>query len=221
MTTTTTPDDSTPERSDLTSALEGLREGEEGALERVVPLLYDDLRRIARQRLRAERIDHTLGTTGVVHEAYLRLLRDQRIAADDRGEFLAAASNAMRRLLVDYARTRNRKKRGGGVTPMPLTEAEPFLSEQASQEMLYLDQALERLSSTMPRAARAFELKTFGGLELSEIGRIQSVSAKTAQRDVAAARAWLRKEIRRAEAEAEIADDPGLSAPDASRREKP
>lgn len=200
--TSTSPSCDPPTASgDLTSALEELRAGEDGALERVVPLLYDDLRRIARQRLRAERIDHTLGTTGVVHEAYLRLLQDRRLAATDRSEFLAAASNAMRRLLVDYARTRNRQKRGGGVAPTPLEDVEPFLSEQASQEMIYLDQALERLGEAMPRAARAFELKTFGGLELTEIAEIESVSTKTAQRDVAAARAWLRKEIRRATAE--------------------
>ena len=192
--------DGSPDAGDLTSALEELRTGEHGALERVVPMLYDDLRRIARQRLRAERIDHTLGTTGVVHETYLRLLKDRRLVATDRSEFLAAASNAMRRLLVDYARTRNRRKRGGGVAPTPLEEVEPFLSEQASQEMLYLDQALERLAEAMPRAARAFELKTFGGLELAEIAEIESVSSKTAQRDVSAARAWLRKEIRRAAA---------------------
>jgi RNA polymerase sigma factor (TIGR02999 family) len=188
--------DPTDEVDALASALAALRSGEPGALERLVPLIYEDLRTLARQRIRGERNDHTLGTTAVVHEAYLRLLQERRLTAADRGEFLAAASNTMRRLLVDYARARNRKKRGGGVEAIPLERVAPFLSDRASQEMLHLDQALERLAARMPRAARVFELKTFGGLQLLEIADLEGTSAKTIQRDYAAARAWLRKEVR-------------------------
>jgi len=181
---------------EVTQALRQLREEAGEAFDRVVEALYDELRRLAHNRLSGERNGHTLGTTGLVHEAYLRLLKQRIFRPEDREQFLAAASNTMRRVLVDYARTRNREKRGGGVPTIPLDLVEPFLHEKEAVEMLELDQALTRLEELMPRAARVFELRAFGGLLVPEIAGLLSVSAKTVERDWAAARAWLRKEVR-------------------------
>jgi RNA polymerase sigma factor (TIGR02999 family) len=192
---------------DITEGLVALRRGEPGALDRLVPLLYDDLRRLARQRLRKERDGHTLDTTGLVHEAYLRLATQRQLAPSDRAEFFAAASNTMRRILVDYARARRREKRGGGRVAVPVEEAEPFLTEPAVDEALALDVALARLEAVQPRAARVFEQRFFGGLAVEEIALAQGVSTKTVQRDWDAARAWLRKEV--SQGVAADADCPG------------
>jgi RNA polymerase sigma factor (TIGR02999 family) len=188
--------DPEPPEGDITRGLLALRRGEPGALDRVVPLLYDDLRRLARQRLRKERDGHTLDTTGLVHEAYLRLQTQRQLAPTDRAEFFAAASTTMRRILVDYARARRREKRGGGRVAVPVEDVEPFLTEPAVDEALALDEALDRLDAVQPRAARVFEQRFFGGLAVEEIAQAQGVSTKTVQRDWEAARAWLRKEVR-------------------------
>ena len=183
-------------RGEVTQALQQLREQGGEAFDRVVEVLYDELRRLAHNRLRGERDGHTLGTTGLVHEAYLRLLKQRLFRPEDREQFLSAASNTMRRVLVDYARTRNREKRGGGVPSIPLDSVEPFFQHKEAVEMVELDEALTRLEAVMPRAARVFELRAFGGLLVSEIAGLLSVSLKTVERDWAAARAWLRKEVR-------------------------
>lgn len=185
------------EAGEITRGLAALRRGDAGALERVVPMLYDDLRRLARNRLRGERDGHTLDTTGLVHEAYLRLATQRRLAPADRGEFFAAASNTMRRILVDYARSRGRHKRGGGEMFVPLDEVEPFLSDRAAEETLVLDDALNRLSRALPRPAAVFEQRLFGGLSIEDIAGFLNVSTKTVSRDWEAARAWLRKEVGR------------------------
>ncbi len=181
---------------EITRGLESLRRGEAGSLDRVVALLYEELRSIARQRLRGERDAHTLGTTALVHEAYLRLFQQQTIDAVTRAEFFAVASNTMRRVLVDYARTRNRQKRGSGEHAVPLEEVERFLSDRAAEEVLGIDEALERLRALQPRAVQVVELHFFGGLTLHEIAGTLDLSEKTVQRDWQAARAWLRKEVR-------------------------
>lgn len=183
---------------EITLWLGRLRDGSPEALDRLVPLLYDDLRRLARLRLRGERVGHTLDTAALVHEAYLRLVDQHRIAAQDRGEFFAAASRTMRRVLVDHARARQRLKRGGGAERVPLEVAEGFLSPQAAEETLALDEALARLEAVQPRAARVVELRFFGGLTLEEAAELLEVSTKTVQRDGDAAMAWLRKEVRSA-----------------------
>lgn len=181
---------------EITRYLEALRQDAPGALDRLVGLLYDELRRLARQRLRGEREGHTLGTTALVHEAYLRLADQRRLRPEDRAEFFAAASNTMRRILIDYARARRREKRGGGESAVPLDELAPFLGDRATEEMIELDDALTRLERALPRAARIFEQRVFGGLTLEEISELAAVSTKTVQRDWEAARAWLRKEVR-------------------------
>lgn len=181
--------------SEITEGLERLRNGEPGSLDRVVTLLYDELRRLARQRLQGERSGHTLDTTGLVHEAYLRLFQQQTIDVATRADFFAVASNTMRRVLVDYARARRRQKRGGGQEAIPLDDVAPFLTDRAADEVLGIDDALERLRALQPRAVTIVEMHFFGGLPLVEIASLLGVSEKTAQRDWQAARAWLRKEV--------------------------
>lgn len=180
---------------ELTGWLQKMKEGDAVALERVVRLLYDELRAIARARLRFERGEHTLGATALVHEAFLRLATQHQLPAGSRTQFLAAASNTMRRVLVDYARTRNRAKRGGGVAPLPLDEADAFLTETEADEILALEAALERLAAAEPRAAIVVEHRFFSGLSVEEIAEHLGVSSKTIQRDWILARAWLRREV--------------------------
>lgn len=184
-----------PSTGDITQALGALRDGVPGALDRLVPLLYNDLRRLARARLRNERDGHTLGTTALAHEAFMRLSSQRMLRPQDRQAFFAAASNTMRRILVDYARGRRRQKRGDGAQVMPLDDIDPMLPEPAIDETLALDVALTRLAERFPRAAAVFEQRLFGGLTNEEAAEANGISPKTAHRDWEAARAWLRKEL--------------------------
>lgn len=184
--------------SDLTLWLRRLDEGDPAALDRVVRELYGELRTLARARLRSERADHTLGATALVNEAYLRLSSQERVPAESRTRFFAVAAVTMRRVLVDYARTRKRIKRGGEDREViPLEEAEPLLSDEAADEILALEDALERLAAAQPRAATVVEHRFFSGLSVEEIAGLLDVSEKTVRRDWIAARAWLRKEVAR------------------------
>jgi RNA polymerase sigma-70 factor (ECF subfamily) len=180
---------------DVTLWLQRMSEGDPDALDRVVRVLYDELRAVARNRLRNERDDHTLGATALVNEVYLKLARLNRINASDRVQFFAVAATTMRRVLVDYARARKREKRGGGEPTIPLDAVESFLTEKESEEVLALDRALDRLAQMKERAARVVELRFYAGLSVEETARILQVSEKTVQRDWIAARAWLRSEV--------------------------
>lgn len=182
---------------DLSVWFQKLAEGDAGSLDRVVRALYDELRELARSRLRNERTSHTLQPTALVNEAYLRLSRQNRISAESRTQFFAVASNTMRRVLVDYARTRNRKKRGGGEDAIPLEDVEAILTEEEADELLSLEDALGRLSLANPRAAQVVEHRFFSGLSVEEIATTLQLSSKTIQRDWIVARAWLRKEVAR------------------------
>ncbi len=182
---------------DLGLQLRLLADGDAAALDRVIRILYDELRTLARARLRSERPEHTLGVTALVNEAYLRLARQNRIAAESRTQFFAVASKTMRRVLVDYARTRKRAKRGGDAERVPLEDVEQFLSDGEADELLALEDALVRLAEANARAAEVVEHRFFSGLTVEEIAEIQGVSSKTVQRDWIAARAWLRKEVAR------------------------
>lgn len=184
------------ESGDVTRWLERLGAGDPGALDEVLRLLYHELHTIARARLRNERSNHTLSATALVNEAYLKLSRDERIGASSRTQFFGIAAKTMRRVLVDYARTRTRLKRGGGMAEhVSIDDVEPFLSDVEADEMLELEDALERLHALQPRAARVVECRFFAGLGVEETAAVLGVSAKTVQRDWLAARAWLRKEI--------------------------
>ena len=180
---------------EVTLLLRDLREGDREALDRIVARLYGELRDLARQRLRAEWGTAPMRTTELVHEAYLRLLRQGRLAADDRQGFFAVAANVMRRILVEAARARRRLKRGGGAAQVPLDDVEPLLAETEAEEVLRLDAALERLQELHPRSAQVVTHRYFAGLTLEESAQLLGVSAKTVQRDWLVARAWLRKEI--------------------------
>jgi RNA polymerase sigma-70 factor, ECF subfamily len=157
--------------------------------------LYEELRTLARSHLRGERTGHTLSTTALVHEAYLRLSTQLGLAGLERTAFFGAASQTMRRILVDHARGRQRAKRGGGEVALSLDAVELFLSDRESEELVLLDDALERLKVLNPRAALIVERRFFGGLSLEDVADSLDLSRKTVQRDWAAARAWLRKEI--------------------------
>lgn len=184
-----------PTQGDVTQLLQRLGDGDDEALEQLIPLLYGELRRIASENLRRERASHTLATTALVNEAYLRLVESRKISVRDRSQFFGAASLTMRRILVDYARTRNRLKRGAGVEPIPLDEATAFLSHHEADEILALDDALRRLAKFDERAARVVQLRFFGGLEMSEIAAVLDISERTVHRDWVSARAWLWKEV--------------------------
>lgn len=180
---------------EITQWLQRLRDGDDAALERLMPLLYDELHALARRQLRGERAGHTLNTTALVNEAYLKLVQQRELRAEDRTQFLAIAATTMRRLLVDYARTRKRLKRGGGVRPVPLDDVLPFLSDQEADEVLALDEALARLEAINPRGSQVVQYRFFSGLSLEETAEALNVSVKTVQRSWTAARAWLRKEV--------------------------
>ena len=165
--------------------------------DQLVARMYDELRALAHAHLRRERVGHTLETTALVNEAYLRLAGQTALSPADRTRFFGIASNTMRRVLVDHARARTRLKRGAGEPPLPLDAADALLSEREADELVVLDDALERLAAVNPRGSAVVQHRFFGGLTLDETADVLGVSAKTVQRDWLVARAWLRKEIAR------------------------
>lgn len=183
-----------PQR-DITMYLARLADGDRAAFDQVVHLLYGELRQLARRKMRHEPGGHTLGATALVNEAYLKLLRGGRIAATDRQQFFAIAANTMHRVLVDYARAKRRHKRGDGEPRVPLEEVEAFLTDSEAEEVLVLDDALQRLAEINPRGADMVRQRFYAGLSLAEIADLHGLSVKTVQRDWIAARAWLHKEV--------------------------
>lgn len=184
---------------EITVWLARLRRGDEEALDRLVPMLYDELRGLARRLLENERPGHTLTPTALVHEAYLRLAKERRIGVEDRGEFFAVAATAMRRILVESARRRRRAKRGGDAERLPLEAVDALagsLSDEEAEELLAIDAALDTLGDASPRARRVVELRIFAGLTLDETAAALAVNEKTVRRDWQLARAWLRRELR-------------------------
>jgi RNA polymerase sigma factor (TIGR02999 family) len=175
--------------------------GDETALERLTPFVYEELRRLAAHYLRSERPDHTLQATALVHEAYLELLDFQHIEWRSRAHFIGIAAQMMRRILVDHARTRAAQKRGGEeIIKLPLSRAERVAAEQKTTDLVLLDEALERFAADYPRQAQVVELKFFGGLKTEEIANLLSadkaeVSTRTVERDWRFARAWLLQEL--------------------------
>ena len=183
------------ESGTVTRLLRQVRDGDAAAMDDLIPLLYDELHEIAQQRLYKERKGHTLGATALVNELYLRLIDSKQLDLADRNEFMALASNAMRNILVDHARSRKRAKRGGGQRHVPLEKVEFFLSDDESAELIVLDEALERLMSGDERAGLVVQYRFFGGLTLDETAAVMGLSKRSVQRSWTMARAWLRKEI--------------------------
>lgn len=182
------------ESSDITQLLASYRGGDQAVVDDLFSLIYDELHRIAHWMLSRERSDHTLSTTALVHEAYFKLVDQRRVNWKDRAHFCAIAAQAMRRILVDYARRRTAKKRGGTAVHIPLEENRLAIDEQAGL-LVALDAALDRLKTLNQRLAQVVDLRFFGGLTEEEMAEVLQVSARTVRRDWVKARAWLYKEL--------------------------
>lgn len=181
---------------DVTALLQQLSEGDEQAHAKLIEILHPELRRIADHRMRTERADHTLQPTALVNEFFLQCARRGPIAWRGRAHFLAAASEAMRRLLIDYARAHRSEKRGGGALRLQLDDlaipqGQPFI------DALEIGEALDQLAQEEPRMARVVEMRSFGGLTFREIGDALSIDERTAKRDWQVARAWLIARLRK------------------------
>jgi RNA polymerase sigma factor (TIGR02999 family) len=168
-------------------------EGNKQAMEELLPLVYDELRRLARSYLQRERVGHTLQSTALVHEAYLRLI-DQNVSWQSRAHFFGIAAQMMRRILVDHARTRNAAKRGDGACQVPLDES-LIADEGRDVNVLALDQALNKLSALDPQQSQIVELRFFGGLSIDDTSEVLKISPATVKRDWAMAKAWLFREM--------------------------
>jgi len=182
--------------SDISRLLRQWSEGNRAALDELLPLVYDELHRQAARYLRRERAAHTLQTTALIHEAYLRLIDQRDVRWQSRTHFFAIAAQMMRRVLVDYARAKHREKRGRGNVCLPL-EAVTIVADEKGVDLMALDQALTRLAALDEQQARVVELRYFGGLSLEETGEALHVSRATAARDWDVAKAWLRRELTR------------------------
>jgi RNA polymerase sigma factor (TIGR02999 family) len=163
--------------------------------EELVPLVYQELRRIAARKLRNERTAHTLSATALVHEAWLELSKLDRIEWHNRSHYLAMAAQAMRRILIDYAVSRGRQKRGGGHVPLPLEDDVWAVAESRGDELLALDDALVRLGALSERQARIVECRFYGGMTVEETAETLEVSPATIKREWSTARAWLNREL--------------------------
>jgi len=181
---------------DVTVLLSELTRGNKEAEEKLVPLVYDELKRLARSYMRRERPEHTLQATALVHEAYLKLIKQQSVNWQGRSHFFAIAAQLMRRILIDHARGHLREKRGGTKVILPLDEGLVF-SPEHSEELVKLDEALERLSKLDARQSRIVELRFFGGLSVEETAKFLGISPKTVKRDWSVAKVWLHGELRR------------------------
>jgi RNA polymerase sigma factor (TIGR02999 family) len=177
----------------LTDLLRSAGAGDRAALDRVFPVLYAELRTIAHRQLQRESLGHTLGTTALVHEAYLRLVDQSRAGWRDRAHFMAIASTAMRRILVDYARRHRSEKRGGAFVRVPFDSLE--LAEDRADLLMALDDALTELAAHDERQARVVEFRFFGGLTEEETAEVLGIGLRTAKRDWAKARSWLFQEL--------------------------
>ncbi|MCP4661779.1 MAG: sigma-70 family RNA polymerase sigma factor [bacterium] len=193
--------------SEVTQLLLAWSDGDETALERLMPLVEAELRRLARAYMARERPDHTLQATALVNELCLRLLGRDTVSWRNRAHFMGFAAETMKRILVDHARKRQTRKRGEGVKPLPLDEVTE-LAERRDRELIALDDALLSLSMIHERQSRVVVLRSFANLTNEEIGEVLGVSAETVKRDWRAARAWLRREIRASEPELlQVAED--------------
>ncbi|HEX8735675.1 MAG TPA: sigma-70 family RNA polymerase sigma factor [Pyrinomonadaceae bacterium] len=180
----------------ITQLLKKWSEGNQEVLDKLMPLVYDELRRQASRYLRRERANHTLQTTALIHEAYLKLIDQNQVEWQNRTHFFAIAAQAMRRILVDYARERNRDKRGGAAENLPLEEAAFVVAAQEKTvDLVALDEALTRLAKFDERQARVVELRYFSGLSIDETAEILGVSNVTVRRDWNMAKAWLHQQI--------------------------
>jgi RNA polymerase sigma factor (TIGR02999 family) len=190
-----------PETS-VSALLAEARRGESAALQRLFPLVYDELRHLARTQRRRQAKHETLNTTALVHEAFLRLTAPGKLDLNDRAHFMAVAATAMRQILISYSRRRSASKRGGGVALLKFDEleaalaSEPGFSDAKAEALVVLDDALGRLESHSARQSRVVECRVFGGMSVEETATALSISPATVKREWAAALAWLYREMR-------------------------
>jgi RNA polymerase sigma-70 factor (ECF subfamily) len=180
---------------ELDQLLTNWREGDQAALKKLIPLVYEELRHLAHRYMETQRPDHTLQTTALVNEAYLRLADQTKPNFANRSHFFAVAAKAMRQILVDHAKAQQRQKRGAGASKVELDEAALISPEQANT-ILDVNEALERLAALDSRAAQGVELRYFGGLNQDETAEVLKISAVTVRRDWLFAKAWLHRELR-------------------------
>ena len=181
-------------REEVTQLLVAWGQGDQEALANLIPLVEGELRRIAKRRMRQERPDHTLQTTALVNEAYIRLIKSEKIQWQNRAHFFAVAARLMRRILVDAARSRQYVKHGGEFRRIAINDEE-FVSPERDDDLLALDQALNKLKDIDPRKSTVIELRFFAGLDLDEVAEALNVSPFTVKRDWSLARAWLAREL--------------------------
>jgi len=193
------PDRAGPDRGprdgDITVHLERVSRGEPGAVDRLLPSVYDELRALAQSQLERERAGHTLQATALVHEAYMKLVDQRDVRWQGRAHFFALAAQAMRRILVDHARAAKAVKRGGGAQRLDVTQIDAE-APASGVDVLALDEAMERLAAAEPEAARVVEMKFFGGASEPEIASVLNISDRTVRRHWTYARAWLFRELR-------------------------
>lgn len=186
--------ESMPTESDIAGLWTEARSGDRAALDQIIGVVYEELRSLAHDRLRGERAEHTLNTTALVHEAYIRLLDVREVDFQDRAHFLALASRMMRRVLVDYARRRGSAKRGGGWVRLEFDD-ERAIDERSAVAIDELDAALRDLEEVSPRRSQLLEQRYFGGLKLEECAEALGISVATVKRELRSARAWLARAL--------------------------
>lgn len=179
---------------DITDILHAWRAGDDGAVERLFPVVYEELRKQARGYLRRERSDHTLQPTALVHEAYIRLAAQSEVAIENRIHFFGIAAKIMRQILVDHARQHNAEKRGGAAQRLSIENVD-LIPDRSAGDLLQLDEALKNLEKADPRKCQVVEMRFFGGMTESEIGEYLGVSEKTVRRDWQFAKLWLLREL--------------------------
>jgi len=185
----------TPSPEEVTDLLNDWGNGDQEALNRLMPLVYDELHRLASRYLRHERVGHTLQTTALVHEAYLKLVDHKKANWHNRVQFFAAAAKVMRHVLVDYARSRKAAKRGGDYCRLSLDEA-AISSRDKDADLLVLNEALDNLAAIDPQQSQVVELRVFGGLTVEDTAEALGISARTVKREWSMAKAWLHQQIK-------------------------
>ena len=186
----------TPSPQEVTQLLLAWSQGDQAALDQLIPLVHAELHRLAHRCMDRERAGHTLQTTALVNEAYLRLIDSSQVRWQNRAHFFAVAAQLMRRILVDFARSRHNLKRGGAAQRVSLDEA-LLLPQESDPDLIALDEALDALAALDPRQARAVELRFFGGLSVEQTAEVLQVSPETVARDWRVAKAWLLRELDR------------------------
>jgi len=188
-----------PGPAEITRLLVDWRGGDQAALEQLIPLVHDELRRLARRHMAHERVGHTLQATALVNEAFVRLIDVRQVKWQDRAHFFAMSSRLMRRILVDFARSKGYQKRGGGAQKVSFDEA-LIVTREPGQDLVALDDALGALAAFDARKAQVVEMRFFGGLSVEETAEALSVSVDTVMRDWKLAKAWLLRELKQTSA---------------------